>query len=194
MQKKIGLALLGMLCIACLQAQNRRFDTTMKLGKTGYRVNSTNRNPDKNMVTISPIGFENTARDVSIEVKGRIRKSEVDDLNADGFPDLLLYVFPEDAKNKGSVIAISSDKNQGYAPIFFPDIVDDPKIRTGYMGNDQFALMEGTLVRRFPVYATADTTDLKPTGTMRQVMYRVQRDEKGTLRFRVTRTYDFNKP
>jgi hypothetical protein len=58
------------------------------------------------------------------------------------------------------------------------------------MGNDQYMLMEGVLVRRFPLY---DTATMKPTGCMRQVMYRAQADEHGTLKFKVVRSYDFTK-
>lgn len=190
MQKKTVMMLVAVVCAVCVHAQNKRLDTTMKLGKAGYRVNTSNRNPDKNMVTLSPVGFESGASNVTIEVKGRIKKCEVDDLNNDGFPDLVMYIFPEDVNNKGTVIGVSSDKNQGYAPIIFPDVVDDPKIRTGYMGNDQYMLMEGVLVRRFPLY---DTATMKPTGSMRQVMYRAQADEHGTLKFKVVRSYDFTK-
>jgi hypothetical protein len=190
MQKKTVMMLVAVVCALCVHAQNKRLDTTMKLGKAGYRVNTSNRNPDKNMVTLSPIGFESGASNVTIEVKGRIKKCEVDDLNNDGFPDLVMYIFPEDVNNKGTVIGVSSDKNQGYAPIIFPDVVDDPKIRTGSMGNDQYMLMEGVLVRRFPLY---DTATMKPTGCMRQVMYRAQADEHGTLKFKVVRSYDFTK-
>lgn len=171
------------------QAQVKRYDSSMKLGKTGYRITCSNKGADKNNATINPLGFENTAREVNVEIKGRITGAEVDDLNNDGFPDLVIYVFNGD-KNKGSVLGVRSDKNQGLGPIFFPDIVDDPKLRLGYIGNDEFSLMEGTLMRRFPVYNTTDSANIKPSGIVRQVQYRVVPDEKGMQKFKVSRSYE----
>ena len=176
-----------------VDAQIKRFDSSMKVGKAGFKVYCNNKSAERNIVTISPIGFENTAREIAVELKGRIAKAEVDDLNNDGFPDLVLYVYSGGTNNKGTVVGISSDKNQGFAPIFFPDITDDQKLKTGYVGYDEFTLMEGTLLRRFPIYTTADTLNSKPTGMMRQIQYRVTTTEKGAQKFRVTRSYETNK-
>lgn len=185
-------------CLFCMhmsataQVPARRYDSTMKIGKAGYKVTCTNRNPEKNTINISPIGFDNTVRDFSFEIKGRILKSEVDDVNRDGYVDLLLYVYNGDTLNKGSVICISSEANNSVVPIAFPDIVDDPKLREGYRGFDEFLLMEGILNRRFPLFTT-DSTGSKPTGKTRQVIYRVVSGEKNTLKFQVLRTYDYIK-
>jgi hypothetical protein len=175
-----------------LNAQFRKIDTTMKIGKAGYKVNCNNKSETKNVVSISPIGFQNTARDVSFEVKGRILKAEVDDLNNDVFPDLVLYIYEPGDKGKGSVVGISSINNETFAPIGFPDIVNDPKLRIGYAGFDSFLLMEGTLMRRFPVYTT-DSSDIKPTGMMRQIQYKVLKDEKEGLKFKPVRSYEYAK-
>jgi hypothetical protein len=193
MRIRVYLSVIIILFALAGNAQTKRYDTSMKLGKVGYRVFTNNRSIDKNIVTISPIGFDNTAREVSIDVKGKVARSEVDDLDRDGFPDLVIYVYTGGEKNTGTVVGIRSDKNQGFAPIYFPDIVDDAKLKAGYIGHDEFMLMEGTLTRRFPVYTTADTTNIKPTGIMRQVMYRVVPDEKGIQKFKVMRSYEFNK-
>lgn len=178
---------------ATAQVPARRFDSSMKIGKVGYKVTCTNRNPEKNSINISPIGFDNSVRDFSFEIKGRIIRAEVDDVNRDNFPDLVLYVYYGDTLNKGNVICVSSEANNGVIPIGFPDIVDDPKLKEGYRGFDEFMLMEGVLTRRFPLFTT-DSTGSKPTGKTRQVMYRVvPAGEKGGLKFQVMRTYDYVK-
>jgi hypothetical protein len=177
-------------CILVAQPTFRRVDTTMKLGKAGYKVSCKNTNEEKNYVTINPVGFKNTARDLGFDIKGRIIKTEVDDLNGDGFPDLVMYVHQPGPKNAAAVIAISSIENESYEAIGFPDIVDDPKLRTGYQGKDQYFLMEGSLMRRFPLF-TADSIPT-PTGMYRQVQYKVMREERGQ-RFKVVRTYDYAK-
>ncbi len=181
-------------CIGVLlvQGQARRMDTTVKIGKVGYRITCANRNPGRNDATINPIGFENQMREFSIEVKGRLRKAEIDDLNNDGYPDLVLYVYSGDSLQKGTVIGISSDKNRTVNPIIFPDILDDQKLREGYKGFDDFNLMEGMLMRRYPLY-TSDSLNARPTGKMRQVQYRVIPGEKKMLRFKVVRFYEYAK-
>jgi hypothetical protein len=191
--KFLLLSIVVVLSVANVHAQAKRYDTSVKIGKVGYKVYTSNKGAEKNSVSINPIGFESTAREVNIEVKGKVARAEVDDLNNDGFPDLVLYVYTGGAKNTGTVIGISSDKNQGFVPIFFPDITDDLKLRVGYMGNDEYSLMEGTLMRRFPVYNTSDTANIKPTNVIRQVQYRVTADEKGTQKFKVARSYELNK-
>ncbi len=183
---------LWMAFVTSIYGQVRKIDTTMKLGNIGFKLVCSNKNEDKNFVTVSPIGFGSGARDVSFEVKGRIRKAEVDDLNNDFYPDMVMYVYTNDPNDKGTVVGISSIKNETLAGIGFPDIVDDPKLRTGYKGFDTFMLMEGTLMRRFPVY-TADSIGAQKTGMYRQIQYKVALGDRGMLTFKPIRSYEFAK-
>ena len=176
-----------------LVAQGRRMDTTMKVGKAGFRVNCQNKSAEKNPITIYPVGFESEARDFSFELKGVLIGTEVDDLNKDGFPELLLYVAPQDSLNKSSVIAISSQENKSVAPIVFPDMLDDPRLRDGYKGSDKYMLLEGVLMRTYPLYEKDANGVQQPTGKMRRLMYRVAPGEQGTSKFVVARFYDFQK-
>lgn len=196
---RIYLPAIAVMLLFCLpdmvnaQPPARKYDSTMKIGKVGYKVNCSNRNADKNTINISPVGFDNSVRDFSFEIKGRIRRAEVDDVNRDNFPDLVLYVYTGDTLNKGTVICISSDGNNNVLPIVFPDIVDDLKLRDGYKGNDEFLLMEGVLTRRFPLFTIDSNGVSKPTGKTRQVMYRVAPGEKSGQKFSVMRIYDYVK-
>ena len=176
-----------------LMAQGRRMDTTMKVGKAGFRINCYNKSAEKNPITIYPVGFESEARDFSFELKGVLIGAEVDDLNKDGFPELLLYVAPQDSLNKSSVIAISSQENKSVAPIVFPDILDDPRLRDSYKGSDKYMLLEGVLMRTYPLYEKDANGVQQPTGKMRRLMYRVAPGEQGTSKFVVARFYDFQK-
>jgi len=192
--------LLLTLCFLCgtiivnAQATARRIDTTMKVGRVGYRLVCNNKSPEKNSTTVNPIGFDKDVRDFSFDIKGRIAKAEVDDINRDGYPDLVFYVYNNDSIPKGNVIAISSEKNETVAPILFPDIFDDPKLRIGYKGNDVFFLMEGYLIRRFPVYPVDGAPVPATTGTlMRQIQYQVVPGDRGGYKFKPMRSYDFTK-
>jgi hypothetical protein len=174
--------------------KDQRIDTTMKVGKVGYRVSCRNKNPDQNTVTISPIGFDKDVRDFSFEVKGRVTKAEVDDLNRDGYPDLVFYYFNNDSIPKGNVVGISSEKNESVAPIQFPDIYNDPKLRIGYKGSDEFFLLEGYLIRRFPVFPVEGAPASAEPGTLiRQIQYRVVPGEGGGYSFKPLRSYEFSK-
>jgi hypothetical protein len=197
---RVQKGLLFIICFFCglslLMAQipARRLDTTMKVGRVGYRLSCFNKSPEKNPVTISPQGFDKDVREFSFEVKGRISKAEVDDINRDGFPDLVFYVFSNDSLPKGNVIAISSEKNETIAPIMFPDIFDDPKARLGYKGGDEFFLMEGNLVRRFPVFPVEGAPATASTGKLvRQINYMIVPGERGGSKFKIMRIYDFTK-
>jgi hypothetical protein len=54
------------------------------------------------------------------------------------------------------------------------------KLAQGYMGHDQFAVVETTLMRRFPIYRPGDT-NAKPTGGTRQISYKLVAGEAGFL-------------
>ena len=176
-----------------LMAQGRRIDTTMKVGKAGYRINCLNKSAEKNAISINPVGFENEVRDFSFDLKGLLTGAEVDDLNKDGFPDLLLYVNTKDSLNKSAVIGISSMENKSVVPIVLPDILDDPRLRDGYKGSDQYMLLEGILMRTYPLFEKDVNGVQQPTAKMRRLMYRVSQGEQGSLKFVVSRFYDFQK-
>lgn len=192
----LAVCFLGSADMVMAQAAARRIDTTMKVGKTGYKIVCNNKSADRNIVTVSPIGFDKEVREFSFEVKGRVAKGEVDDMNRDGYPDLVFYVYSvsSDTIPRGTVVAISSEKNESISPILFPDIFDDPKLRVGYKGYDEFFLMEGFLVRRFPVFP-ADGTARPVTGgvLMRQVSYQIVPGERGGSRFKPLRSYEYTR-
>ncbi len=177
-------------------AQKTKFDSTLKIGKVGYRITCANKSNEKNELNLSLIGFEENRSDINLNIKGKIQSAEIDDLNRDGFPDLLIYIFSEGEKRKGTVLAISSDNNKSIAPIVFPDITDDAKLSAGYTGGDEYKLFNGILLRKFPVLIVADSsaTSVPPVKVIRQIIYKVVMGERGTLKFKVERSFDANKP
>lgn len=162
----------------------------MKIGKAGFRISCLNRSVEKNVINIRPLGFKSEAREVALELKGRIVSGEIDDLNNDGFPDALIYILG--ANGKGTVFCVSSLKNESLAPIYFPDISNDLELSKGYRGQDEFKLVEGILFRKFPIF-TADTANKIPTNKVRQIMYRVVEDEKSMWKFKSFKNFDLGK-
>jgi len=192
MLQKNSCLLLFMLIITAAKAQYRRIDTTMKFTTAGYRLYTNNKSSEKNNITISVIGFSNSAqRDASFEIKGIVKGAAVDDFNNDGFPDLVIYIYTGKDASMGSVIGVASEKNESIRPMFFPDILDDVKLRVGYKGQDKFQLIEGTLMRSFPLYDTSDSTNvLKPLNIVRNIQYKAILGENGALKFKAVRTYE----
>jgi len=192
MLQKNSCLLLFMLIITAAKAQYRRIDTTMKFTTAGYRLYTNNKSSEKNNITISVIGFSNSAqRDASFEIKGIVKGAAVDDFNNDGFPDLVIYIYTGKDASMGSVIGVASEKNESIRPMFFPDILDDVKLRVGYKGQDKFQLIEGTLMRSFPLYDTSDSTNvLKPLNIVRNIQYKAIVGENGALKFKAVRTYE----
>jgi len=172
-----------------VNAQIKRLDTLAQLGKSGYRVYTSNKSNEKNSVSIKLIGFESEARDLDFTVEGKIKSIAVEDFNNDGFPDLLLFIYSGADFSKATVIGIASEENKSCVPIFFPDIRDDVKLRVGYNGHDEFTIIEGNLFRKFPVYNPDNLTG-QPTDIKRNIQYRVVRSEKGAYKFQVLRTYE----
>jgi hypothetical protein len=113
--------------------------------------------------------------------------AEIDDLNNDGFPDLIIFI--EDAAGKKSIFPICSQENERIAPILFPDLLNDMELSKGYRGKDEYKLVEGVLFRKFPVYP-ADTTIKEPTNKIRQLMYRVVQGERDSWKFKMFKQFD----
>jgi hypothetical protein len=167
-----------------------KYDSTLKIGKAGFKVTCLNRNPDHNVLSIKPIGFKNEAGEVMREIKGRVLSAEIDDLNQDNFPDMIIYIV--ESSGKILPFTVSSKENEYIQPILFPDITNDMQLSSGYRGNDEYNLVEGILFRKFPIYNT-DTTIKEPTHKIRQIMYRVVAGDRGMLNFKVFKNFDLNK-
>jgi hypothetical protein len=193
MNKKLILLLAGTFCLAGVHAQIsfEKIDTTMKVGKTGYRINCHNREIRENQLSIRPIGFESPAnQNMNFPVRGRIAKAMVDDLNVDGVADLILFIYTDSAAIHGTVLAFISDGTKSIVPAGLPDVALDGKLNGGYRGHDQFSMMEGTLLQRFPVYKTDDKE--VPTGGNRVIQYQLSKVEGGGYKFAEMRSYDIH--
>ena len=166
-----------------------KVDSTLKIGKVGYRVECRNKKYDKNELTVRPVGFESAAREMNFYINGRVAKAQIDDLNSDGYPDLVLYIYSDSNAIYGTVYAFLSEANKSITPAVLPDVMLDGKVNIGYKGHDQFSLMEGYLLQKFPIYVTGDDKD-KPTGGTRVLLYQLGKNETGGFKFNRVRTYD----
>jgi hypothetical protein len=189
MQWSILLTLLLPGILANAQVVFQKVDTTVKVGKVGYRVSCKNKKYDENQLEVRPVGMDNQAREMNFMLRGRVAKAEIDDLNSDGYPDLVLYVYMDSSANFGTVYAFVSKANKSITGCVLPDPMMDGKINAGYKGHDQFSLMEGFLLEKFPIYKAGDDQD-KPSGGTRVILYQLVPDEGERFKFQKVRNYD----
>jgi hypothetical protein len=175
--------------LTSLGQKGNKYDSTVKMGKAGYRITCMNRSLERNTLNIRPIGFKSEVREANLELRGRVVSTEIDDLNNDGFPDIIIFLV--DANDKLSLFSVGSRDNERIEPIYFPDITNDMQLSKGYRGKDEYKLVEGVLFRKFPIFES-DTTIKKPTNKVRQIMYRVVTGDQGAWRFKSFKSFEMN--
>jgi hypothetical protein len=188
------LLLLAGLCffgkIHAQQVTFEKIDTTMKIGKYGYKVSCRNKDIKANQLSIRPLGFESPANEgMNMPVRGRVSAAMVDDLNSDGLADLILFIYTDSAASHGTVYVMVSQDSKTIMPAGLPDPALDGKINTGYKGHDSFSMLEGTILLRFPIFKSGDKDDA-PTGGIRTVQYSISKGESGGYKFNIIRFYD----
>lgn len=151
------------------------FDQTLNLQGISFRVTSPNSG-SINELKIVPTGLAFDNAPIVGSVEGQITQAEVADLNADGSPELYVYIRSAGSGSYGTLVAFSANRRRSLSEIHLPPISDDAKAAQGYMGHDQLAVVEDTLVRRFPIYKDGDS-NAAPSGGVRQMQYKLKPGE-----------------
>jgi hypothetical protein len=123
-------------------------------------------------LTIQPVGLASDNTTAVHQIEGTVIDAEVGDLNIDGFPEVMVYLQSDGSGSYGSVIGYSVNNGKSMSMINLPSVADNTEANVGYMGHDEFAIVESTFNQRFPVYKPGDT-NAKPTGGMRQIQYKL---------------------
>lgn len=150
-------------------------DRTLTLQGVTFRVVSPNRG-SINRLEITPSGLSVDNSPIVREIEGTVSGVEVADLNVDGLPEVYVYVTSAGSGSYGSLVAYSANRRKSLSEIYMAPITDHPTAAKGYMGHDDFAVVETTFVRRFPVYKAGDT-NAAPTGGTRQLQYKLKPGE-----------------
>ncbi len=164
-----------------------KIDSTLKIGNAGYHVTCRNKSATENQLIITPVGFQG-AEKINYTLTGRLAHAEIDDLNSDGFPDLVLFIYTDTSTVFGTVFAFLSEANKSITPCILSDTRMDGKINTGYKGHDQFSVIASYLQQKFPIYKAGDKDN--PTGGTRVILYQLVRDKEGKFKFDRVRFYD----
>ncbi|MFM9046525.1 MAG: PliI family lysozyme inhibitor of I-type lysozyme [Cyanobium sp.] len=107
---------------------------------------------------------------VKEELSGRVIGAEVEDLNSDGRPELVVMVQSAGSGSYGGVQAWSAGPLQ-LEPIQLQGELTGQQA-SGYMGHDSFAVVETSVVRQFPIYKTGDS-NARASGGTRQIVYKM---------------------
>lgn len=156
-------------------SQSQGFSQTLSLQGLTFAITSPNSG-SINPVTLDVTGLKGQTFHHTQEVDGTLTGVEVADLNVDGFPEVYIYVTSAGSGSYGSLVAFASNRNRSLTEIHLTPIEEIPEAQAGYMGHDEFRVVESTLVRRFPVYAPGDS-NAKATGGYKQINYKLKAGE-----------------
>ena len=157
----------------------KAYSKTHTLQGISFTVTCPN-NSSLNTLTITPTGLAGDNKPITVEADGSITGSEVADLNSDGSPEIYVYVNSAGSGSYASLIAYGANNKKSLSPIYLPELSDDKMNSKGYMGHDEFRVVENSLVRRFQTYKDSDS-NAKPTGVTRQLQYKLKAGEAGWI-------------
>lgn len=157
------------------QIDQRVFQKTLFLQNIGFDI-STKGVGSLQQLTIQPFGLKLNNNEIQMEINGSVVNAEIEDLNSDGFPEVLIYTVSVGSGSYGNVIGYSVNSGKSISQIYFPPISENPEGGKGYMGHDEFAIVENNLVQRFQTYNEGDS-NANPTGIIRQLQYKLKDGE-----------------
>lgn len=150
------------------------FKKTLTLQGITYEL-AARGNGSERLLTIIPSGLKGSNDKITVNVEP-ITGAEIEDLDKDGFPELLVYTQSAGSGSYGNVVGYSPNKGKSLSQIYFPELEKGSAAIKGYMGHDEFAIVESSLVRRFKCYESNDV-NAKPTGKIRQIQYKLKDGE-----------------
>jgi hypothetical protein len=167
-----------------LQKNERIYSKTLAWNKFTFLVQV---NGDR--LEIKPSGLEINNQEEIHEIYGLISGAEIGDLNNDNYPEILVYITTVGSGSYGSIIGYSVNNGKSMSRIYLPDLSGNLEISKGYMGHDEFAIVENSFVQRFPIYNPEDT-NAQPTGGTRQIQYKLVDGEASRI-FEVDKVVEY---
>jgi len=155
------------------------FRKSLELQGFSFVVEATNEG-SINQLKITPTGLTEDNKPAASEIEGTVSGAEIGDLDGNGFPEVYVYVTSAGSGSYGSLVAYAVNNGKSMTSIYLPPVTDNAKANKGYMGHDEFAVVEGTFVQRFPIYKEGDT-NADPSGKTRQLQYKLKSGEAGWL-------------
>jgi hypothetical protein len=154
-------------------SQPEPFSKNLSLQGYDFEVKADNSG-EFSMITITASGLE-SSDPMIMEAEGDVRNAEIEDLDSDGYPEVVLYSFSGD-NDYGHVYGVTVLSGKSLGMLALPQESMDSEVMQGYEGHDEFTLIETYLGRRFPIYENGNDT-----GKLRDISYKLQPGETGKV-------------
>ena len=164
------------------------FEQRLELNGISFLVTSPNK-PSDNTVRIVPLGLAIDNSPIDWAVQGVVTGAEVADMNVDRSPEVFVYVRGPAPEARGSIVALSANNRKSLSYITLPELTEHRGATKGYRGHDDFAVVEGTFVRRFPLFGKGGNFEA-PTGKTRQLQYKLRKGEASWV-LKLDRMFDY---
>lgn len=157
------------------QLNSDGFQKELALQGITFKVTEINRGFNSRLI-IETSGLENDNTTFTHSIYGWVSGAEVEDLNSDGWPELLVYVRSSEGAVRTRLFAYSVNNGKSMSHVHLPDITFDTEAGEGFIGYDEFAVVETSLVQRFPIFRRTGS-GFEPTGNTRQIQYQLREGE-----------------
>ncbi len=150
------------------------FEKTLTYKRFTFKVTAKGKG-SLQALTIQPSGLSATNNAIALETD-RVVDAMVNDLNGDGYPEVLVFTQSAGSGSYGKVVAYSVNNGKSMSRVTFPATSDNEKINKGYMGHDRFNVVNNQLTQTFPIYRKADANSAT-TKKDRVVTYKIMNGE-----------------
>ncbi|EID73882.1 hypothetical protein [Imtechella halotolerans] len=168
------------------QIDKTQFSKVLNLQNVGFHVSSIVKEGTQ-LLEVVTFGLPNEYNETFDLENQVVFDAEVEDLNSDGSPELVVYTKENNVLQKGHIYAFSVNNMKSMSQVYFPITQDNSAVNHGYNGHDEFTLVETNLVQRFPIFK-----ENIQTGKMRQVIYKLQ-NGADMRRFVVVKAEEYDK-
>lgn len=155
------------------------FEKILTLQNISFEITTTIES-DSIKLNIQPSGLELDNQKIVLDIDAPVIDAEIEDLNADGFPEIAIYTTSSGSGSYGNVIGFSVNNGKSVSQIYMPNLTENKTASKGYMGHDEFTIVENSLCRKFPIYNDNDT-NANPTGGTRQIEYKLKDGEASRI-------------
>lgn len=167
------------------QIDNTQYSKVLNLQDVGFNVSCIEENGE-NQLKVFTFGLANEYNETITIGNETITNAETEDLNSDGSPELIVFTQTNDSNKKANIYAFSVNNKKSMSQVYFMPIEENKQINNGYNGNDEFAIVETSLVQRFPIFQN----NVK-TKKMRQIEYKLIEGES-SRKFKVISQNEFD--
>ena len=106
----------------------------MNLQNISFDIKTTDKG-SFSQLSIQPKGLEIDNQNVSVEIDGQVVDAEIEDLNSDGFPEILIYIMSAGSGSYGDVIGYSVNNGKSMSQVYLPDVAENPKAKNSTRGH-----------------------------------------------------------